>query len=92
MSVRSSVGYCRTHWTWYWSERGCAQCAMAAKLRDLREQLAGVMARLDDQGAEITEIQQAQRRLEEQLAEMQRLLAELQQVAHYHHGSAVVQP
>ena len=91
MSVRGSIGYCRTHWTWYWSDRGCAQCAMAAKIRDLREQLGGVMARLADLGAEIGEWRERVQRLEAQAAELQQALAKLQQVAHTH-SAYVVQP
>lgn len=91
MSARSSIGRCRTHWTWYWSERGCAQCAMAAKLRDLREQLAGVMARLEDNAAEIAETQQRLDRLRQQLDELQQRLDRLQTVAHTH-GPYQVQP
>ena len=82
MSVRSSIGYCRTHWTWYWSDHGCAQCATAAKLRDLREQLAALVARLDDQGAELAELQQSVRRNAARITE-------LQQVAHDHAGTEV---
>lgn len=91
MSVRGSIGYCRTHWTWYWSDHGCAQCAMAAKIRDLREQLGGVMARLADHAAEIGEWHERVQRLEVQAAELQQALAKLQQVAHTH-SAYVVQP
>lgn len=70
MITRGSIGYCRTHWTWFWSDRGCMQCAMTTKLRDLREQIAASQARLSDIDARLTALE--------------RQIATVSRVAHTH--------